>query len=91
MGYPTILETQHTLSIRIDESSEADQHAQHLQGLTELTKFNITTQQFLTIAFYQMKKLADLLRDRHYAFSRRNEFPFQKFHELEALMRGVIK
>jgi hypothetical protein len=65
-------DAKHVLAIRIDEFFDSGKHDQGFKNLTTLTQFNITLQQFLLIGFYQMKKLADLLRDRQYASNRRD-------------------
>jgi len=79
-------DVRHVLAIHIDEFSEHDSPA---KNLTNIAQFNIETQQFLIMSFYQMKKLAHLLRDKTYASTRRNELPFHKFRELEALMNSA--
>ncbi len=50
-----------------------------------LVEFEIKISQFSTLVYYQVKKIASLLREKSFEKNRSSEFPYSEFCKLEAL------
>jgi hypothetical protein len=74
------LDRHHRVIIRITESAIYPQQSNEEE--TILVEFEIDTIQFSTLIYYQMKKLAILLKDKNFEHHRAGCFPYPEFRKL---------
>ena len=77
-------EEKHKALFILDEFSES--YGEEIKQLDRFVAFEMKIQQFVLIGYFQMKKLFFLLKEKKYAESRKSEFPFDHFKELETLI-----
>ncbi|MBK7885260.1 MAG: hypothetical protein IPJ81_16880 [Chitinophagaceae bacterium] len=71
------------LNITIDKFS-----GDEIRNTETLVEFKIKVRQFIILVYYQMKKIAELLKDKSYNSqgNRNEDFPFAIFTEMEKLV-----
>ena len=72
---------QQEVEINLEQFQEA--HWEEPEELEELVSFQLQFSSFLTLAYYQLKKTAQLLKDPAFAAHRNGDFPFAYFKQWE--------
>lgn len=54
-------------------------------------EFEVKKRQLICMFYFEFKKIAELMKDKHYQLNRKYEFPFKKFKEFEKIALEYIE
>jgi hypothetical protein len=76
-----IKDCQHMVNVRIDGFSES--YGEQINDFEKTIEFEIKEKQLISLAYYQLKKIETLLKEKSFATNRGGDFPFQDFKQFE--------
>ena len=79
---------QHMVLLQVDEFSE--DYGQKVTNYRKIISFEIKKTQLICMFYFEFKKIAVLMKDRHFAENRQGEFPLGLFMEFEKLATDFI-
>ena len=71
----------HLLIVQIAEFAES--YEEEIKEFKTVCQFEIKEKLLLTHIYFELKKIKQLLTDKHYANNRQEDFPFQRFDQFE--------
>lgn len=74
---------QHQIKIIVTEFSAS--YGELIKDETTVVEFEIKVSHFLTLVYYQMKKISILLKEKNFDKDRSGEFPYAEFYKFESL------
>lgn len=84
-----IQDRQHMVNVRIDGFYET--YGEEVKGFEKTIEFEIREKQLITIAYYQLKKIDTLLKEKSFASDRVGDFPFRGFVLFENKVKDYLE
>ena len=77
----------HMIKVNVDVFYES--YGDQIKRFEKAVEFELKEKQLITLAYYQLKKIETLLREKSYAADRR-DFPFSDFTQLENKVKSYL-
>lgn len=84
-----IKDRQHIVNVKIDGFHAS--FGEDIKDFEETIEFEIKEKQLITIVYYQLKKIDNLLKEKSFATNRAANFPFKDFVRFENLVTDYLQ
>ncbi len=84
-----IQDHQHMINVKIDSFYET--YGEEIKDFEKTIEFEIREKQLLTVAYYQLKKIETLLKEKSFASDRGGDFPFRDFVLFENKVKDYLE
>lgn len=71
----------HMVNFKVEGFTE--DYDKEIKDLKTSIEFDIKKKQLVTMAYFEFKKIAELMKYKHYEKNRKNNFPFDRFKEFK--------
>jgi len=83
-----IRDRQHMLTVKVDGFCES--FGDPIKNYETTITFEIKEKQLITIAYFQLKKIEALLKEKSFAVDRKSDFPFEHFLKFENKVKNYL-